>query len=153
VARVHRGRIRGQIVAREGDRPEAFARGGRELQAVAVVAGYADVVDVEAQTAVRGDPGCEVRDADRYVIDAGKNGCVRGGAGVTRRSDSGSCDQRELVGMADRFDGQIHVEVGPVGVVRLRAFDVRELRDRASLNQGNSENGTNSSSAPSISQP
>src|SRR5712691_1794903 len=55
---------------------------------------------------------------------------------VTRRLGSGSCDQRELVGMADRFDGQIYVEVGPVKVVRLRTFDVRELRDRSVLEPG-----------------
>src|SRR5438445_616928 len=56
--------------------------------------------------------------------------------GVARRLVSGSCDQRELVGMADRFDGQIHVEIGPVEVVRLRTLDVRELRDRSVLEPG-----------------
>ena len=50
------------------------------MQVVAVVAGYADVVDVEADTAVGVDPGLEIGDADRYVIDAGENGCVRGEA-------------------------------------------------------------------------
>src|SRR5258707_1354267 len=38
--------------------------------------------------------------------------------------------------MADGFDGQIHIEVGPVEVVRLRTFDVRELRDRSVLEPG-----------------
>src|SRR6266705_5596586 len=54
----------------------------------------------------------------------------------TWRLDSGSCDQRELVGMADGFDGQIHIELGPVEVVRLRTFDVNELRDRSVLEPG-----------------
>jgi len=40
---------------------------------VAVVAGYADVVDVEADTAVGVDAGLEIGDADRYVINAGEN--------------------------------------------------------------------------------
>ncbi len=40
---------------------------------VAVVAGYADVVDVEADTAVGVDAGLEIGDADRYVIDASKD--------------------------------------------------------------------------------
>jgi len=43
---------------------------------IAVVAGYAARVDVEADAAVGGDPGREVRDADGDVIDAGKNGCA-----------------------------------------------------------------------------
>ncbi|HEX9192730.1 MAG TPA: hypothetical protein VF871_03100 [Burkholderiales bacterium] len=73
MARAHCGRIRIEIVAREGDRLEAFARCGRELQVVAVVAGYADVVDVEADTAVGVDPGLEIGGADRDVIDAGEN--------------------------------------------------------------------------------
>ena len=40
---------------------------------IAVVPGYADVVDVEADTRVRADAGLEIGDADRYVIDAGEN--------------------------------------------------------------------------------
>jgi len=43
---------------------------------VAVVAGHADVVDVEPDARVRVDARLEVGDADRYVFDAGKNGCV-----------------------------------------------------------------------------
>src|SRR6266478_2723974 len=73
VARAHRGRIRFEIVARERDRLEAVARRGRELQGVAVVAGYAAVVDVEADATVGVDAGRDVRDADRDVVDAGKN--------------------------------------------------------------------------------
>src|SRR5690242_10549101 len=38
--------------------------------------------------------------------------------------------------MADGFDSQIHIELGPVEVVRLRTFDVRELRDRSVLEPG-----------------
>jgi len=103
---------------------------------VAVVPGDAVLVDVEADAPVGVAPGFQVRGADPDVVDAGENGGVRGEAGVTRRSDSGSCDQRELVGMADGFDGQIHIEVGPVEVVRLGTFDVRELRDRSVLEPG-----------------
>jgi len=64
---------------------------------IAVVAGYAARVDVEADAAVGGDPVREVRDADGDVIDAGKNGCVfRVGAedstsrGVRERDDEGA---------------------------------------------------------------
>ena len=73
-ARVDCGRIGGRIIARERDRLEALARGGRQLQVVAVVAGYAAVVDLEPDARVRGYPRAEVRDADRDVIDARKNG-------------------------------------------------------------------------------
>ena len=41
---------------------------------IAVVPGYAALVDVEADAPVGGYPGREVRDADRDVIDTGKNG-------------------------------------------------------------------------------
>jgi len=43
---------------------------------VAVVPRDAAVVDVESDARVRVDARLEVGDADRYVIDAGKNGCV-----------------------------------------------------------------------------
>src|SRR5882672_5790364 len=72
-ARAHRGRIRGESVAREGDRLQAVA-GAYELEMIAVVAGDAALVDVKAYARVRGYPGAEVRDADRDVIDARKNG-------------------------------------------------------------------------------
>ena len=38
--------------------------------------------------------------------------------------------------MADGFDGQIHIEVGPVEVMGLRTLDVHELRDRGILELG-----------------
>src|SRR5689334_11782111 len=73
-ARAHFGRIRGEIVAREGDRLESFARGGHELQVVAVVPRDAVAVDFEADARVRVYPGLEVGDADDDVIDAGEDG-------------------------------------------------------------------------------
>jgi len=41
---------------------------------IAVVAGDAALLDVEPDARVRGYPRAEVRDADRDVVDAGKNG-------------------------------------------------------------------------------
>jgi len=43
---------------------------------IAVVPGDAALVELEADAAVGGDPGPQVRDADGDVIDAGKNGCA-----------------------------------------------------------------------------
>lgn len=45
-ARAHGGRIRGEIVAREGDRLQAVAR-AHELEMIAVVPGDAALIDVE----------------------------------------------------------------------------------------------------------
>jgi len=74
---------------------------------IAVVPGYAAPVDLEADARVRVDPGLQIRDADGDVIDALKNGRAYSDCGVARRLGSGLCDQRELVGVADGFDGQI----------------------------------------------
>jgi hypothetical protein len=59
---------------------------------VAVVRGCAVVVDLEPDAPVGVAPGLQVGGADPDVVYAGKNGCVRGEEGVTRRLDSGSCD-------------------------------------------------------------
>jgi hypothetical protein len=42
-------------------------------------------------------------------------------------------DQRKLLRVTDRFHSQIDTEVGPVEMMLLRAFDMRELGDRRVL--------------------
>jgi hypothetical protein len=99
VVGVSASRIRGEIVAREGDRLQAVAR-ARELEVIAVVSGYAALVDVEPDAPVRGDPGLQVRDADGDVIDAGKNGCaLRVGAEDSTSVHRGSQAARPLAGL------------------------------------------------------
>jgi hypothetical protein len=63
----------------------------------------------------------------------------RVGAGFERlalgwgHSSADARHQREFLRVADRFDGQIDVEVGPVEMMLLRAFDMRELGNRGVL--------------------
>jgi hypothetical protein len=53
---------------------------------IAVVPGDAALVEVEPDATVRDYPGAEVRDADRDVIDARKNGrATPPGSSIARR--------------------------------------------------------------------
>ena len=57
---------------------------------IAVVAGDAALVELEADARVRGYAGAEVRDADCDVIDAGKNGRVSSPRAGAEDSTSGA---------------------------------------------------------------
>jgi hypothetical protein len=70
---VHRLGIGGEVVARKGDRLQAFSA-LRELEAVAVVSCDAVLVDLEADAPVGNDPRREVGGADGDVVDALENG-------------------------------------------------------------------------------